>query len=171
MLSSSVVFSICRAAMNAEQRKTTEFFLESWLNEAVNRCNAFLHNVSKPHNNFYKTRMFEEHYILTATVMSVRFARQLVNHASKDLKNELQQFIEATRDAVDVRDMREHSDEYFLGKGRKKGEFYKGSKKGIQCDMSSSINNERGYMLGNLIAMELIREECQNLLSHIRENI
>jgi len=159
--------------MNADQKETTEFFLESWLNEAVGRCNSFLNNVNRPfslHDSFHQTRMFEEHYILTATVMSVRFARQLVNHAAKDLKDQLQKFIDATRDAVDVRDMREHADEYFLGKGRKKEEFFKGSGQGIECDMSSSIQNEHGYMLGNLIALELVRDECQSLLSFIQKN-
>lgn len=159
--------------MNTEQKETTAFFLQNWLNEAVCRCNAFLHNVNKPfslHNSFDQTRMFEEHYVLTATVMSVRFARQLVNHATKDLRDKLQKFIDATRDAVDVRNMREHSDEYFLGKGRKKDEFFKGSGQGIECDMSSSIQNEHGYMLGNLIAMELVRDECQNLLSCLQKN-
>ena len=60
--------------------------------------------------------------------------------------------------------MREHSDEYFLEKGRKQDQFFKGSGGGIQCDMSSSIRNEQGYLLGNLIAMESIRDECQKLL-------
>lgn len=159
--------------MDAEQKETAEFFLESWLNEAVGRCNSFLQNVSKPfslHDSFHKTRMFEEHYVLTATVMSVRFARQLVNHANKDLKCQLQHFIDATRDAVDVRDMREHSDEYFLGKGRRKDEFFKGSGEGIECDMSSSIQNEHGYMLGNLIALEVVRDECLSLLSFFQKN-
>ena len=159
--------------MDAEQKETTEFFLECWLNEAVGRCNSFLSNVNKPFSqddSFHQTLMFEEHYVLTATVMSVRFARQLVNHTSKDLKDQLQKFIDTTRDAVDVRNMREHSDEYFLGKGRKKDEFFKGSVKGIECDMSSSIQNEDGYMLGNLIALEIVRDECQNLLSFIQQN-
>ena len=159
--------------MDAEQKETTEFFLESWLNEAVGRSSSFLDKVNRPfslHDSFHQTRMFEEHYVLTATVMSVRFARQLVNHAAKDLKCQLQKFIDATKDAVDVRDMREHSDEYFLGKGRKKDEFFKGSGKGIECDMSSSIQNEHGYMLGNLIALELVRDECQSLLSFIQRN-
>jgi hypothetical protein len=66
--------------------------------------------------------------------------------------------------------MREHSDEYFLGKGRKKDEFFKGSGQGIQCDMSSSIQNQNGYMLGNLIAMETVRDECHTLLQFVREN-
>lgn len=160
--------------MDAEQRETAEFFLESWLNEAVERCDVFLHNVNTPlsvHDSFHRTRMFEEHYVLTATVMSVRFARQLVNHARKGFKEKLQRFIDATRDAVDVRDMREHSDEYFLGRGQKKEQFFKGSSQGVQCDMSSSIKNEHGYMLGNLIAMESVREECHELLSHVQKNV
>ena len=109
--------------MDDKQKEITEFFLQSWLNEAVDRSNSFLDNINRPYSqnfSFIKTRMYEEHYVLTATVMSVRFARQLVNHAPKALKEQLQKFIDVTRDAVDVRDMREHSDEYFLGKGRKK---------------------------------------------------
>jgi hypothetical protein len=156
--------------MEAEQKETTKFFLENWLNEAIERCDNFLCNVNKPFSiddNFHKKRMFEEHYTLTATVMSIRFAKQLVNHAQKGLKEHLESFIIATQDAVDVRDMREHSDEYFLGKGRKKDQFFKGSGGGIQCDMSSSIQNEQGYLLGNLIAMESIRDECQKLLQHV----
>lgn len=159
--------------MDAKQKETAEFFLDSWLNEAVGRCVVFLNNVNKTfprHDRFQKTRMFDEHYILTATVMSVRFAKQLENHATKELKEKLQQFIAATKDAVDIRDMREHSDEYFLGKGRKKDEFLKGSVQSIQCDMSSSVQNEHGYMLGNLIAMEFVCQECQNLLLYIRKN-
>ena len=114
--------------------------------------------------------MFDEHYILTATAMSVRFSKQLVNHASKNIKHSLSSFIENTKDAVDVRDMRKHSDEYFLGKGRKQGGFFKGSCENIQCDMSSSVQNEFGYMLGNLIAMEKIQSECAKLLSSLIES-
>jgi len=159
--------------MDDKQKEITEFFLQSWLNEAVDRSNSFLDNINRPYSqnfSFIKTRMYEEHYVLTATVMSVRFARQLVNHAPKALKEQLQKFIDVTRDAVDVRDMREHSDEYFLGKGRKKDEFFKGSVESIKCDMSSSIQTEDGYMLGNLIALELVRDECQSLLSFIQNN-
>lgn len=159
--------------MDAEQKDITRFFLDSWLDEAVHRCDSFLNSVNKPfsfEDNFHRRRMFEEHYALTATVMGVRFAKQLVHHAPRQLKERLESFIGATQDAVDVRDMREHSDEYFLGKGRKKGEFFKGSGQGIQCDMSSSIQNQNGYMLGNLIAMETVRRECHALLQYLREN-
>ncbi|QOP41105.1 hypothetical protein [Sulfurimonas marina] len=159
--------------MKIEQKETAKFFLENWLNEAVERCENFLYNINKPlsiDNSFHKKRMFEEHYTLTATLMSIRFAKQLVNHAQKDFKVQLEAFIHATQDAVDVRDMREHSDEYFLGKGKKKEEFFKGSGRGILCDMSSSIQNEQGYMLGNLIAMESIHNECQKLLQYVRKS-
>lgn len=108
--------------MDAENKETTIFFLESWLNEVISNSQVFLQNINEPisfEDNFHKRRMFDEHYILTATVMSVRFSKQLVNHASKNIKHSLSSFIENTKDAVDVRDMREHSDEYFLGKGRK----------------------------------------------------
>jgi hypothetical protein len=160
--------------METEQKGITKFILENWLNEVVERCDYFLSEINKGFsidNNFNKKRMFDEHYTLTATVMSIRFAKQLVNHVQKDLKEQLESFINATQDAVDVRDMREHSDEYFLGKGRKKDQFFKGSGDGIKCDMSSSIKNEHGYMLGNLIAMESIRDECQKLLQNVREHV
>ncbi|UTA80934.1 hypothetical protein J4377_05500 [Halomonas sp. XH26] len=159
--------------MDAVQKDTTQFFLDSWLAEAVHRCSSFLHSANKPFSfddDFHRRRMFEEHYALTATVMGVRFAKQLVHHTPKELKESLESFIIATQDAVDVRDMREHSDEYFLGRGRKKEEFFKGSGQGVQCDMSSSVQNENGYMLGNLIAMETVRDECQALLQYIRDN-
>jgi hypothetical protein len=159
--------------MDAESRETTMFFLESWLTEAIDGCQNFLQNINKPfsfEDTFHKRIMFDEHYVLTATVMSIRFSKQLVHHASKDIKQTLTTFINATKDAVDVRDMREHSDEYFLGKGRKKDEFFKGSSDNIQCDMSSSIQNECGYMLGNLIAMEKIQSECIKLLSSLTKN-
>ncbi|WP_203226568.1 hypothetical protein [Psychrobacter sp. P2G3] len=130
--------------MDAENKETTIFFLESWLNEVINNSQVFLQNINEPisfEDNFHKRRMFDEHYILTATVMSVRFSKQLVNHVSKNIKHSLSSFIENTKDAVDVRDMREHSDEYFLEKGRKQGGFFKGSCEDIQCDMSSSVQN------------------------------
>ena len=156
--------------MNQESQYTLIFFLQCWLNEAISNSSIFLENIDQPlsfENNFHKRRMFDEHYVLTATVMSVRYSKQVVNHTKKGLKEHITKFIEATIDAVDVRDMREHSDEYFIGKGKKKDEFYKGSSQNIQCDMSSSIKNENGYMLGNLIAMELILDECKSLLKHI----
>ncbi len=161
--------------MDAENKETIIFFLQGWLTEAINSSKDFLSNINinKPfsfEDNFHKRRMFDEHYVLTATVMSVRFSKQLVHHSKKKIKDSLSSFIEATKDAVDVRDMREHSDEYFLGKGRKKDEFFKGSGNGIQCDMSSSIQNEHGYMLGNLIAMEAIQIECINLLESLEKN-
>lgn len=157
--------------MDDDSKETTLFFLQSWLNEAIGRCDDFLNNINKSfslNSEFIRRRMFEEHYVLTATVMSIRFARQLVNHADKGLKGHLESFIAATKDVVDVRDMREHADEYFIGKGKKPDQFFKGSSRGIQCDMSSSIQNENGYMLGNLIAMEFIRDECKKLLAHLQ---
>jgi len=157
--------------MDDDSKETMVFFLQSWLNEAIGRCDDFLDNINKPFSldsKFTRRRMFEEHYVLTATVMSIRFARQLVNHADKGLKGHLESFIAATKDAVDVRDMREHSEKYFIGKGNKQDQFLKGSSRGIQCDMSSSIQNENGYMLGNLIAMEFIRDECKKLLAHLQ---
>lgn len=158
--------------MDADNKETIIFFLESWLNEVINNSQVFLQNINEPisfEGNFHKRMMFDEHYILTATVMSVRFSKQLVNHVSKNIKNSLSFFIENTKDAVDVRDMREHSDEYFLGKGRKQGDFFKGSCENIQCDMASSVQNEFGYMLGNLIAMEKIQSECAKLLNSLTD--
>ena len=159
--------------MEQEKKEITIFFLDSWLNEAITRCDNFLENISKPvsfENTFHKRLMFDEHYVLTATVMSRRYASQLVHHAPKGLKGSIEEFIEKTKDAVDVRDMREHSDEYFLGKGRKQDDFFKGSGNNIQCDMSSSIRDERGYMLGNLIAMEFVHQECTKLLQTLRQH-
>jgi len=156
--------------MDDDSKETMVFFLQSWLNETIGRCDDFLDNTNKPFSSdskFTRRRMFEEHYVLTATVMSIRFARQLVNHADKGLRGHLESFIAATKDAVDVRDMREHSDKYFIGKGNKQDQFLKGSSQAIQCDMSSSIQSENGYMLGNLIAMEFIRDECKKLLAHL----
>lgn len=159
--------------MDTEKKETTIYFLKMWLSEVISNSQIFLLNTNKSltfENTFYKRMMFDEHYILTATVMSVRFSKQLVDHSSKDIKQALVSFIENTKDAVDVRDMREHSDEYFLGRGRKQKEFFKGSDEHIQCDMSSSVQNECGYMLGNLIAMETIKSECNNLLNLLTEN-
>lgn len=156
--------------MTQDEKKRTISFLKGWLQESISRGTEFLVKANQPfdiHDSWRKKRKFDEHYVLTATVMSVRFSRQLVNHAPKNLKISLEKFIEQTKDAVDVRDMREHSDEYFIGKGRKKDQFFKGSTEQIRCDMSSSVQNEHGYMLGNLIAMELIIGSCEVLLSDL----
>ena len=48
-------YAFLGAPMDAEQKETTEFFLESWLCEAVGRCNSFLNNVNRPfslHDSF-----------------------------------------------------------------------------------------------------------------------
>ena len=159
--------------MEDDTKSTVTFFLNSWLEEATSSCDTFLENINKPFSfddPFHKRRMFEEHYVLTATVMSIRFAKQLVNHAKKPLKDQLEAFIEETQLAVDVRDMREHSDEYFTGKGRKKASFYQGSENGLEIDMSSSIQNEHGYMLGNVISMEEISKKCSELLQALPQN-
>jgi hypothetical protein len=160
-------------AMNQDEKETSIFFLKSWLEEVIYSGTDFLAKINRPfdiHDDWYRRRMFDEHYVLTATVMSIRFSKQVVNHAQRNLKASLEKFIEQTRDAVDVRDMREHSDEYFTGKGRKKDQFLKGSTENIQCDMSSSIQNERGYMLGNIIAMESIVGSCKILLGDLKKN-
>ncbi|EHU5129780.1 hypothetical protein KY940_004391 [Vibrio vulnificus] len=158
--------------MTQDEKDTSIFFLKSWLQEAIYSGTQFLVKINQPfdiNDTWHRRCMFDEHYVLTATVMSVRFSRQLVNHAPKNLKVSLEHFIEQTRDAVDVRDMREHFDEYFLGKGRKKDQFLKGSTEQIQCDMSSSIQNEHGYMLGNLIAIESIIGSCEMLLGNLEK--
>lgn len=160
--------------MDNKEIETTVFFLESWLNETIGSCDRFLSKINGPtsfDDEFHKRRMFEEHYVLTATVMSIRFARQLINHENEDFKKHIKEFINSTKNAVDVRDMREHSDEYFIGKGKKHGDFFKGSNQHIRCDMTSSIKNEHGYMLGNLIAMEFIQSECKKLLKSAHVNL
>ena len=156
--------------MSKKEIETTKFFLISWLSAAERQCEGFLRNVGKipfVNNDFHTRRMFDEHYVLTATVMAVRFAKQLVHHAPVELVNQLNAFISATKDAVDIRDMREHSDECFMKKWRKQEQFLRGSDSMIWCDMSSSIQDHRGYMLGNLIAMESIQAECKKLLEHM----
>jgi hypothetical protein len=65
--------------------------------------------------------------------------------------------------------MREHSDEYFTGQGKKQNAFFKGSSDGICCDMSSTIIRDQGYMLGNLISIEQIKDECLILLNNLKE--
>ena len=159
-----------KSLIEAQKQETVLFFLESWLGEAVNRSAKLLESFDSfsVESNYASRRMFDEHYLLTATVMSVRFAGQVVHHAKKNFREQLREFLDATADAVKVRDMREHSDDYFLGKGRKQGELVRSTDHDGICDMSSTIVSDSGYMLGNLISVETIRKECEKALAHVK---
>lgn len=62
-----------------------------------------------------------------------------------------------------VRDAREHSDEYFLGKGRYQNEFV--NRWGpVACDLSSSLIDEE-YMLGGIASVERLLDSVRAALA------
>jgi hypothetical protein len=156
--------------MEKEKITTAMFFLRIWLEETNFRCNELLKyasiDYSKAHGGSQR-RLFEEHYLLTATVMSIRFARQIVHSMKKNFKVSLEHYIAETEKAKIVRDMREHSDEYFVGKGNKPEFFKMGSSDGIEIDMTSSLVTLEAYMLGNYVSVQEIQFECNSLLKSL----
>ena len=91
------------------QNERIMFFLESWLGETIYSCNKFLENKKNPMKNDWLRRFtFDEHYILTATVMSRRFAKSIVRSTSgelrKQIKHSLRQHgqMDESRDGIDL---------------------------------------------------------------------
>lgn len=151
--------------MNTCDFNTCLFLGRIWLEEASCRLTALLHLRDKlladgpPAPDLLRSRPFLEHYALTATVMVRRFVRRIEAHVSKRDRLTLRRFLEATEVAERVRDAREHSDEYFLGKGRHQDAFV--TRLGpIACDLSSALIDEE-YVLGGIASVE-------RLLSSVR---
>lgn len=112
--------------------------------------------------------MFFEHYFLTSTVTSIRFAKQLKRLSEESDIPGLEKFINSTSKAIDVHNMREHSDQYFTGTGRKQVEFHKGSTDNVRCDMSSTIVSNDGHKLGSHVSIESIIASSKDAIGQRR---
>lgn len=157
--------------MDSTQLNTFRFFLEAWLEETGIRCTEVLEKYTSIGSaGDLKGRAFDEHYALTAATMSRRFATKLHPHASKAIKPAIEAFLQNTKLVETVRDMREHSDAYFTGKGRNQDEFLTCDELALG-DMSSTIARDEGYMLGNVFAVECITGESANLLKELRTEV
>lgn len=68
-------------------------------------------------------------------------------------------FVQAVEPAKHVRDIREHDEEYFLGKGRRRDQLVHVSLWG-HADATSTVVNERGILLGGRACVEEMVEEA-----------
>lgn len=145
--------------MTDKDRQTLMFFLGRWLQQAEVMMSRVIVG-----REDWSQAIYTEHYALTSLVMARRFASGLAPQSKKTLKDMLTTFLEETKLGEDVRDMREHSDHYFVGKGRKQDSFVNVDQY-IHCDMSSTIVDDRGHMFGGIVAAESLLSSVQKLRS------
>ncbi len=164
--------------MEPKDYNTCLFFAKIWLEESIHQSEVLLElfgkfrGAARPTTDEFEEsqayvarRSFVEHYILTSTVMARRFLERLVHHAKQPEKQEVNKYLEATEIAEKIRDMREHSDAYFLGKGQNQQEFQRSSDE-MTWDLSCSFVKEDGYYLGNEITIQEIAKQAHKILNN-----
>lgn len=135
-------------------------------------CNKFIFNnmesspelatsvMDKFDNDRYILSM-EEHFFIIALEKSIKFLEKLAGfqYEVKDIINRIDEIV--GRDNIrDLRNMREHDDEYIEGRGRNQANFFQESKDGnnIGDATSTCIRGEKEHWLGEKVeVIEVVR--------------
>lgn len=112
--------------------------------------------------------VLDEHFFLTSITMLNRICKY-ISENSPD-QNEVKaagDFFDQSKDARDVRNKREHFDEYIDGNHKRQSEFVV-EKNGASVDLTSTYIDEHGYHLGNKATIQVLIKSCEDLLRTIK---
>lgn len=115
-----------------------------------------------------KQTSIDEHFFLTSATMLNRSCSYI--HSNSTNANEIsaaKAFIDISADAREVRNKREHFDEYVDGTSKRQSEFST-VRGGTMADSTSTIIDETGYHLGNKATVETIVAGCKDFLSIVK---
>lgn len=136
-----------------------------WADETI-RIGEVL--VSRTPNVHLQRRVLDEHFFLTSVTMLHRICKYLSKNSpiSEEAKAAAT-FSVASKEAIDVRNKREHFDEYIDGNHKWQDQFTvtRGS---IRADLTSSQIDSRGYHLGHDACVQDLVSACRELKKSIR---
>lgn len=110
----------------------------------------------------------DEHFFLTSATMlnkSCNYIRD--NSTDTSETSAAKAFIEITADARDIRNKREHFENYIDGNSKKQSEFT-AVRGGTMADSTSTIVDEHGYHLGNRATVQTIIAACEDFLKSVK---
>lgn len=110
----------------------------------------------------------DEHFFLTSAAMLNKCCNYIRDNSTDTSEaSAAMAFIVITADARDVRNKREHFEEYIDGKSKRQSEFttVRGQ---TMADSTSTIVDEYGYHLGNKATVETIVAACVDFLKAVK---
>lgn len=143
----------------------TKFLTVKWANEAIQIGSKLLEEITPQRMS---RRLIEEHFFLTSITMLNRMCRYISKNTNdRNEKIAADRFVKSSNPAKDVRNKREHFDDYIDGNHPRQKEFT--SQRGsISADLTSTIVDKNGYHLGNKATVQELIAECRNLLEVIK---
>ncbi|WP_409313693.1 hypothetical protein [Pseudomonas putida] len=110
----------------------------------------------------------DEHFFLTSITMLNRTCSYLAKKSPNQMEvKAAKEFFALSADAIDVRNKREHLDEYIDGKDKKQSQFTV-SDEYSTVDLTATVVDENGYHLGNKATVEELILACDTLLRTIK---
>lgn len=136
----------------------------AWADEAI-RIGGVL--VKGPRPFPLERRVLDEHFFLTSITMLSRLCKYFSkNSPNADEAKAAGEFYSSSKEAINVRNKREHFDEYIDGNHKRQKEFVV-TKGCIRADMTSSQVDESGYHLGHDACVQDLVSACIELKRHI----
>ncbi|WP_019471793.1 MULTISPECIES: hypothetical protein [Pseudomonas] len=145
--------------------ESTKFQAVNWANEAIRIGNELIGgSESTPRMR----SVLDEHFFLTSITMLNRICKYISeNSPDQDEVKAAVDFFDKSTDARDVRNKREHFDEYIDGNHKRQAEFVV-EKNGVSADLTSAYVDEHGYHLGNKATIQVLIKSCEDLLTTIK---
>lgn len=112
----------------------------------------------------------DEHFFIIALYKSITYLRKVKK--IKVLKNDVKEILKkidseiGIEDITNIRHMKEHDDEYILGKGNRQDSFITESDDFV-ADATSTIINQGSHLIGGKINVEKTIEVYRNILSSV----
>lgn len=136
----------------------------AWADEAI-RIGGVLVNGARPLPP--QRSVLDEHFFLTSITMLSRICKYFSqNSPVPDEAKAAERFYSSSKEAINVRNKREHFDEYIDGTHKRQKEFVN-TRGCITADMTSSQVDESGYHLGHDACVQDLVSACLELKKHI----
>jgi len=135
-----------------------------WADETI-RIGEIL--VTGPSNVHVQRRVLDEHFFLTSVTMLHRICKYLSkNSPISEVARAAAAFVVASKEAIEVRNKREHFDEYIDGNHKWQDQFTI-TKGPVRADLTSTQIDSRGYHLGHDACVQDLVAACIELKNHI----
>lgn len=156
--------------MAGEEHRANE--ADPWL--AAFMARSFLRGVGRQGRRLLKlpatvgrdVTLLEEHlFAVTAHQATAWLEAVCRNRRLTISKKDCEPYLSLRSEIKELRDMREHGDEYLRGKGDKPDRFVRhDDQRGMAADASSTIVTDQGYELGLRVTVEQVMEAAEAVL-------
>lgn len=136
----------------------------NWANESIRLGGSLLSN-----NESRARTSLDEHFFLTSATMLNKCCNYIADNSSDagEIKA-AKAFIDVSEDARDVRNKREHFDEYIDGNHKTRQSQFTTERGNTIADSTSTIVDDSGYHLGNKATVETIVAACHDFLKFVK---